>query len=45
MNSKENMNSNSIKFGEESENIDEEIPSTHLVCVLVADFNFSISNF
>ena len=45
MNSKENTNSNSSKFGEESENIDEDIPSIHLVCVLVANFNFSISNF
>ena len=44
MNSKENTNSNSSKFGEESENIDEDIPSIHLVCVLVANFNFSISN-
>ena len=45
MNSKENTNSNSSKFGEESENIEEDIPSIHLVCVLVANFNFSISNF
>ena len=45
MNSKENTNSNSSKFGEESENIDEDIPSIHLVCVLVANFKFSIRNF
>ena len=45
MNLKENTNSNSSKFGEESENIGEDIPSIHLVCVLVANFNFSTSNF
>ena len=42
--SKDNMNSNSSKFSEESENIDEDIPSSHQVCVLEAIIIRSHSN-
>lgn len=44
MSSKENTNSNSSKFSEESENIDEDIPSSHQVCVLVVNISLTDSN-
>ena len=43
--SKDNTNSNSSKFSEESENIDEDIPSSHQVCVLVANISLTDSNY
>ena len=43
--SKDNTNANSSEISHESENIDDDIPSAHQVCVLVANISLSDSNF